>query len=462
MSTPGGWLRVFGRSIGTPAAGHARAAVATLEAAIQAAIRTKDFPRAQLLMSNLEQATASVDAAAGTTLRLKPEGSGAPITLQAVAANTTEYHASFLVPASLPAGKYTAQISNGRSSHAKGEWVNLKMFAPAHAPSVLEKNGVDGDGIVRVVTVEAPRVWKDDVFTVDCEWTKPIFERPCGWVGARSSVQVDAALAKAKANGGGVVMLPRGQYYVDGPLIVPEGTRLVGEGEQLVSIFFREDNPDTAPKPGYIHANNSAAAWAVEDLSVYVTHYYYSVFYVEPTCKDWTLRNVRVRAVAWAMISDPVLGNNGRGGRLANFSRGQVGEVIYLDGNNNYKIEHNDLLATGIVIHTGGARPLRNSRQSKLRDLSRRCVRVRAGHGFNNGGSAKNGIVAHNKLYNANAAHWFDDIKQVIPPVPSFFTRFRPYLAHLYPFFSVVCAGHLRAQHDRAGRRRAQLGQQHR
>ena len=68
-----------------------------------------------------------------------------------------------------------------------------------------------------------------------------------------------------------------------------------------------------------------------------------------------------MRAVAWAMISDPVLGNNGRGGRLANFSRGQVGEGIYLDGNNNYKIEHNDLLATGIVIHTGGARPLRSS-----------------------------------------------------------------------------------------------------
>ena len=41
-------------------------------------------------------------------------------------------------------------------------------------------------------------------------------------------------------------------------------------------------------------------------------------------------------------------------GRLANFSRGQVGEVIYLDGNTNYKIYENDLLATGIVIHTGG------------------------------------------------------------------------------------------------------------
>ena len=178
---------------------------------------------------------------------------------------------------------------------------------------------------------------------------------------ALTQVLLRGARAKAKANGGGVVMLPRGQYYVDGPLIVPEGTRLVGEGTDLVSIFFREDNPDTAPRPGYIHANNSATAWSVEDLSVYVTHYYYSVFYVQPTCKDWTLKDVRVRAVAWAMRGDPVLGNNGGGGRLANFSRGQVGEVIYLDGNNNYKIIDNDLLATGIVIHTGG-------------------------HGFNNGG----------------------------------------------------------------------------
>ena len=69
-------------------------------------------------------------------------------------------------------------------------------------------------------------------------------------------------------------------------------------------------------------------------------------------------------------------------------------------------------------------------------------MRVRAGHGFNNGGSAKNGIVAHNKLYNANAAHWFDDIKQVSPPVPSSFTRFRPHLAHLYPVVSQVIFEH--------------------
>lgn len=91
--------------------------------------------------------------------------------------------------------------------------------------------------------------------------------------------------------------------------------------------ILTQDNPDTAPKPGYIHANNSAVAWAVEDLTVYVTHYYYSVFYVQPSCKDWTLKNVRVRAVAWAMLSDPSV-SNGRGNRLANVSTQAVPPLV--------------------------------------------------------------------------------------------------------------------------------------
>lgn len=48
-----------------------------------------------------------------------------------------------------------------------------------------------------------------------------------------------------------------------------------------------------------------------------------------------------------------------------------------------------DLLGTGIIIHTGN-------------------------HGVNQGSSAKFGYIARNTIWNANAAHWFDDIKQVI------------------------------------------------
>lgn len=112
------------------------------------------------------------------------------------------------------------------------------------------------------ITVASARVWKSEVFTINCDWNKDLFSRPCGWVGARSSVQVDAALAAAKANEGGIVYLPRGQYYIDGPLIVSDGVILRGEGTNLVWIYFKEDNPgSSSPKPGYVHANNSAAAW---------------------------------------------------------------------------------------------------------------------------------------------------------------------------------------------------------
>jgi len=51
---------------------------------------------------------------------------------------------------------------------------------------------------------------------------------------------------------------------------------------QLVSLFFREDNPGTAPKPGYAYAKTNVTAWAVEDLTIYITHFYFSVIYVHP------------------------------------------------------------------------------------------------------------------------------------------------------------------------------------
>ena len=48
-----------------------------------------------------------------------------------------------------------------------------------------------------------PKVrWIEKQFTVDCEWQKNVFDRPCGWVGRRSSTQVDKALLEARENGG--------------------------------------------------------------------------------------------------------------------------------------------------------------------------------------------------------------------------------------------------------------------
>ena len=61
---------------------------------------------------------------------------------------------------------------------------------------------------------------------------------------------------KAKANGGGIVLLPRGQYYLDGPIVVPDGVRFRGESRELVAIHMKEaPKPQDAPTPGYIYSD---------------------------------------------------------------------------------------------------------------------------------------------------------------------------------------------------------------
>eukprot|EP01045_Picozoa_sp_COSAG04_P007019 COSAG04_NODE_357_length_16031_cov_6.453427_1_plen_156_part_10 len=155
-----------------------------------------------------------------------------------MAKNSSVFEARFELPSGLAPGEYTAELSNGLSSPSKGEWFPLDMFigCDGSTPSC-------GAGRLTTVTISKARVWPTQVFEVDCEWHKPIFERPCGWVGARDTGQLDAALAKAKAAGGGIVHLPRGQYYIDGPIVVPPNTVVRGEATDLVSIYFREQQP---------------------------------------------------------------------------------------------------------------------------------------------------------------------------------------------------------------------------
>eukprot|EP01052_Picozoa_sp_SAG31_P038903 SAG31_NODE_5288_length_2630_cov_2.811537_3_plen_223_part_00 len=213
---------------------------------MDAALSAGDLGKAQAHLAALAAEQKEPTAAPVTSkLRLTaktvadPVGAATPLVLTSVAANTSTFDALFELPANLVAGEYTAELSSGLKSHALGEWFPLSMFLSPEVPQLT------------TVTVETPPAWPTQIFEVDCDASQlDIFKKPCGWVGARSSKQVDAALAKAKAAGGGIVYFPRGQYYIDGPIVVPDNVVLRGEGTQLVSIFMREDNPDTAPKPG--------------------------------------------------------------------------------------------------------------------------------------------------------------------------------------------------------------------
>ena len=75
--------------------------------------------------------------------------------------------------------------------------------------------------------------------------------------------------------------------------------------------------------------------------------------------------------------------------RTVDYSVSDIGPVVYLDGNDNYKVLDNDLLGTSTLIGTGSNQP---------------------GASFLGGGSATNGLIARNTLWNANAAHWLDSV----------------------------------------------------
>ena len=155
----------------------------------------------------------SAQGGAGATsagLRLAPLAGGAPVPLPLTLA--TCYALSAAVPADAPPGLYTVQVNNGLPSCG---WVNTSG----------------------VTAVLAPTPWPATVFNV-------------------GTLGVWAALAAAKAAGGGVVYFPRGRYAFNENAtlnFIPPYTVLQGEGTDLVELYWR----DMAAVPR--HLNNPTA-----------------------------------------------------------------------------------------------------------------------------------------------------------------------------------------------------------
>ena len=182
-STPGGWVRIFGRSVSVPdtAIDDSNTVLEDLANQFRRATVLGNFNKADSLLEQLKQQRMIMEkksaAKAVTSLRLAPTSKQSrlvPIVLTAALANTTEWDAFFELPHDIPLGNYTLEVNNGLStpSHPDG-WVEASMFA------------TPASSVHTTLTVAAPRVWKTDIFTVDCDWDKSIFDRPCGWVGAR-------------------------------------------------------------------------------------------------------------------------------------------------------------------------------------------------------------------------------------------------------------------------------------
>lgn len=252
FASPGGWLRVFGKSLGF--GGESRAILHAVD---------------------------------GRNIRLATR-------------ERNGYALHFPLPADIPAGDYTMSIHNGLGGDAA--WRSAGT-----------------------VTVRPPTAWKSDVFNVKDFGPKP-------------AEALLAALAKAKANGGGIVFLPRGRYQVKTNLTIPPNTVLRGEAMELVSLYW----PDFEKPPAELV---SGADFGLESLSLYCQHHR-NVIADTAASQRVFLRKVRIRANCYFMIEDAGKDFRGRRGPA---SHRECGAAVLLRGT-NFEITDCDIYASNYGV----------------------------------------------------------------------------------------------------------------
>ncbi len=184
------------------------------------------------------------------------------------------------MPGDLAPGKYAVRLHNGCGGPAAWSLAgNVEIVArpklPAEVFSVLETYGPDAIKAMRNSLVK---------YNLPLDRTEGI----------------QAALQKAKQNGGGTVYFPAGRYTIKGPLVIPDHTVLKGEGMGLVTLWWGEGhfNLDGGGPQGRAKADGPKPPdilifgqdYGIEDLSIYLP-----LAYEQGIVADQRLRMHRVR-----------------------------------------------------------------------------------------------------------------------------------------------------------------------
>ncbi len=276
-ATPGGWLRVMGKSLDLGTSGRARFTASD---------------------NRVVEVTVDTERSDAYTLR-------------------------FAVPADMKPGMYTVSVSNGLG-------------------------GSDAWRRAGQLSIIPPPAWPTKVFDV-LEFAGPKARREMRESLNRYKSAVDrtsailAALAKAKANGGGVVLFPAGKYQITKTLEIPPRTVLKGEGQGLVVLWWgtgrftmdggtdvaKQSKPDDASMKRTRVLTGSA--FGLEDLSLYVPRGLRSAIVSE---KRLRMTRVRVRVDrAW-------LGNTPPSG-------------IVVTTGENFQVTECDIITPGEAIRPG-------------------------------------------------------------------------------------------------------------
>lgn len=255
FTRPGGWLRVFGRSLAFVPLGSI------------------GLPRPQL-------------EASATTLRLTPVGVGgqdpASHTITATWQNLSAFHAHFTIPHHVQAGEYEVELANDGQNYVK-----LDSFISEFEPHIK-------------TVVIRPMQPPARVFVLESESSRPhgINQTDAQGRLIDSSQDIKWGLAQAAQLGPGpkVLQLEAGWYAVQGQLSIPDGVTLAGAGVGKTMLMWQYQNVTTAPANGQITSAAGATTWGVRDLTITVNTFFVSVFNVTSEIVGWKLQRVVVRA----------------------------------------------------------------------------------------------------------------------------------------------------------------------
>jgi hypothetical protein len=248
--------------------------------------------------------------------RLPAGGSGetppSPLRTVALTAQGDAYEATVALPADLPFGDYEVFVHNSRGG--SGAWSE-----PA------------------IARVEKPLAWPQTIFNVK--------DFAAAGTGAKDdTTPVQAALAAAEKNGGGVVYFPRGRYLVSAMLRVPRFTILRGEKRELVNLLW-PDFPH--PPESLVRGSNN---FGIEDMTLYCANYK-TIIAADtrtPEAGDVFLRRLRVRANLYYGHPEPEdVDRRYREGLKVGFGGGYWLAIL---GGRNVEVRDCDLYSAGCVI----------------------------------------------------------------------------------------------------------------
>jgi hypothetical protein len=146
-------------------------------------------------------------------------------------------------------GTYSLYVHNGHGGTAG--WVHVQTYL---------KSPID------TITIRTSPAWSQKIFALGTE------------TGADTDTRFASAIAKIKANGGGILAVPAGSYTLTKPLLLPNMTLLRGAGLRSTVLRWTADPSDQQGKPLPLVAGESyqnpdsngdrRASFSLEDLAI--------------------------------------------------------------------------------------------------------------------------------------------------------------------------------------------------